>query len=136
MPDRMPERMPERMSERIADRMPDQMSDRTSERMTDRMSELEWQIKCQIECEIECQIKCQVEFVSEWLHYSETLERTSLQRPFPCKELSQHFTWMGNNEVVAPIDLLHFVLDHWQNYATDSLIGSVMPWNFFKLSIS
>ena len=56
------------------------------------------------------------EFVSEWLHYSETLERASLQRPFPCKELPQLLKWMGNYEVVAPIELLHFCLDHWQNY--------------------
>lgn len=56
------------------------------------------------------------EFVSEWLHYSETMERTSLQRPFPCKELRQLLKWMGKYEVVAPIELLHFCLDHWQNY--------------------
>ena len=56
------------------------------------------------------------EFVYEWLHYSETVERTSLQRPFPSKEFSQLFKWIGNYEVVAPIELLHFVLDHWQNY--------------------
>ena len=55
-------------------------------------------------------------FVSEWLHCSEIVPRTSLQRPFPGKELRQLFNWMGHYEVIAPIELLHFVLNHWQNY--------------------
>ena len=55
-------------------------------------------------------------FVSEWLHYSESVPRTSLQRPFPVKEFRQLFNWMGNYEVIAPIEMLHFVLCHWQNY--------------------
>ena len=55
-------------------------------------------------------------FASEWLHYSETVPRTSLQRPFAGKELRQLFNWMGHYEVIAPIELLHFVLSHWPNY--------------------
>ena len=52
----------------------------------------------------------------EWLHYAETLERGALQRPFPTSHLKQLNSWMGRYEVVAPFELLHFVLDHWQNY--------------------
>ena len=55
-------------------------------------------------------------FLPEWLHYAETVERGALQRPFPVSHLKQLNSWMGKYEVVAPFELLHFVLDHWQNY--------------------
>jgi hypothetical protein len=55
-------------------------------------------------------------FLPEWLHYAETLERGALQRPFPTSHLKQLNSWMGGYDAVAPFELLHFVLDHWQNY--------------------
>ena len=54
--------------------------------------------------------------MSEWLYYSENVPRTPLQRRFPVKEARQLLNWMGRYEVIAPIEMLHFVLCHWQNY--------------------
>ena len=56
------------------------------------------------------------DFMSEWLYYSENLPRTPLQRRFPVKEIRQLFNWMGHYEVIAPIEMLHFVLCNWPNY--------------------
>ena len=56
------------------------------------------------------------DFMSEWLYYSENLPRTPLQRRFPVKEIRQLFNWMGHYEVIAPIEMLHFVLCDWPNY--------------------
>eukprot|EP00435_Cladocopium_sp_Y103_P046271 s3895_g13.t1 len=52
----------------------------------------------------------------DWLYYDETVERKEAQRPFPSRELKQLDAWMGRYEVIAPFELLHFVLDHWQNF--------------------
>ena len=54
--------------------------------------------------------------VLHWLYYDETVERMEAQRPFPSRELKQLDAWMGRYEVIAPFELLHFVLDHWQNF--------------------
>ena len=56
------------------------------------------------------------DFMSERLYYSENLPRTPLQRRFPVKEIRQLFNWMGHYEVIAPIEMLHFVLCNWPNY--------------------
>ena len=48
--------------------------------------------------------------------HSETVPRTSVQRSFPSQEVRQLLKWMGQYEVVTPIELLHFVLENWENY--------------------
>ena len=39
-----------------------------------------------------------------------------MQRPFPSTHLKQLMSWMGRYETIAPFELLHFVLDHWENF--------------------
>ena len=70
------------------------------------------------------------DLLRQWVQYAETLPRRNLQRPFPVTQLKELNGWMGRYEVIAPFELLHFVLTTGRTLAL--LMRSVMRQNFWR----